>query len=55
MAMQTRQAGSKEEYNEWTEILQKTGMGMGMGMGAKKKKKIIKVSGKKFYGLSNQG
>lgn len=53
MAMQTRQAGSKEEYNEWTEILQKTGMGMGMG--AKKKKKIIKVSGKKFYGLSNQG
>lgn len=52
MAMQSRQAGSKEEYNEWIVILQKTGMGMGMGA---KKKKIIKVSGKNFYALSNQG
>lgn len=50
MAMQSRQAGSKEEYNEWIVILQKTGMGMGA-----KKKKIIKVSGKNFYALSNQG
>lgn len=42
---------AKQEYNEWTEILQKTGM----GAKKKKKKKIIKVSGKKFYALSNQG